>query len=98
MNRTEGLEAKYLIVHYRDMPDTDFLCEYDGDMRLKVSRIPKSDILSLPLNYFCAIVDSCILVFESIGHRSGTKEDMFNAIVWYKKRNGFKSMFILNRQ
>ncbi|HEY0053950.1 MAG TPA: hypothetical protein VGB63_01225 [Pedobacter sp.] len=97
MDRNLSLKANYFMVNYRDIPDTDFLCEYGGDMRLKVSKIPKSDFLSLPVDYLCAIVDSCVLVFENIGKRAGTREDMFNAIVWYKKKNGFKSMFLLNR-
>ena len=97
MDSNQSMEAAYFMVNYRDMPNTDFLCEYGGDVRLKVSKVDKTDLLSLSGEYLCAIVESCILVFENIGNSVGSKDDIFKAIFWYKKRNGFKTMFILKR-
>ena len=85
-----------MVVIYKDIPDTDFICAFDSEIRLRVSRVEKSKFFELSRKSLCAILDNCILVFEEIGNQIAPKEDVLKAVFWYRKWLGEKTMYILN--
>ena len=93
-NITTG--PRYLVVTYKDVPDTDFICDCKAEIRLRVSKIPKNKLFELSKTCLCAILDNCILVFEEIGNTLGTNEEILKAIFWYRNWLGEKTMYILN--
>ena len=90
------IEGKYLLVSYRDIPDIDFICENGGDLRIKVSKIPKSDTKALPEGFLLGTIDKWILVFENISTRIAAEQDeVIRAVHWYKCKFGLKGMNLL---
>ena len=90
------VEGKYLLLSYRDMPDTDFICENGGDLRIRVLKIPKSESKALPQGQLFGSIDKWILVFENISSRVIAEQDeIIRAVYWYKCKFGLQSMNLL---
>lgn len=88
--------TEYLVLIYKDLPDTDFLCECNGGIRLKITKVNKSRFFELSRKSLCAILDTCVLVFEDVSHSLVAKDDILRAISWYKKWAGQPRMLLLN--
>ena len=90
------IEGKYLLVSYRDIPDTHFICENGGNLRIKVSKISKSDIAPLPEGFLFGIIDKWILVFENISTLIVSEQDeVSRAVHWYKCKLGLSQMNLM---
>lgn len=90
------VEGKYLLLSYRDIPNTDFICENGGDLRIRVLKIPKSEITMLPEGHLLGAMDKWVLVFENISARVvAEQEEIIRAVQWYKSRFGLQSMNLL---
>jgi hypothetical protein len=90
------VEGKYLLVSYRDVPDADFICENGGDLRIRVSKIRESDVVTLPQGQLIGSVDKWILIFENISIQLiHEQEDIVRAVHWYKTKFGLKAMSLL---
>ena len=89
------IEGKYLLVSYRDIPNTDFICEYEGDIRIKVSKIEKS-ALPAPGHSFSGAAEKWILIFENISNKLIQEQDeLLQAVQWYKSKIGLRAMSVI---
>jgi hypothetical protein len=87
------LEGKYLLVSYRDIPNTDFICEYDGDIRIRVSKVDRLKVKAVAKGPFLGTNDSWVLVFENISNRLIQEQDeIMRAVSWYKSKVGLGGM------
>ena len=90
------LQGKYLLVTYRDLPDTHFICEYGSDLRIRVSRVPKEEMSMIQPDFLARSSSNLVLVFENISNRIIEEQDeLMRAVHWYKTRLGLKSMNLL---
>lgn len=90
------IEGKYLLLNYRDMPDTDFICENGGDLRIRVLRIPRNKLDTLPEGELLGAMDKWILVFQNISNRMITEqEELIRAVHWYTCKFGIQQMKML---
>jgi hypothetical protein len=85
------IDGKYLLVKYRDLPDTEFICENGGDLRIRVSRVCRSQLKSLPEGFLLGVVDKSILVFENVSTMLDQENDeIVRAVQWYRRQFGVK--------
>ena len=90
------IEGKYLLLRYRDTPEIDFICENGGDLRIRVSKIPKAQLKNLPEGFLLGTVDRWILVFENISNRIiSEQEEIIRAVHWYKSKIGLSTMNLI---
>ncbi|MEJ6981800.1 hypothetical protein WG906_15135 [Pedobacter sp. P351] len=93
------IEGKYLLVSYRDIPHTDFVCENGGDLRVKVTKILKSDEKFNAQCFLSDAADRCVFIFENISSKIiNEQEELLRVIHWYKNKFGLKntdSSFVL---
>lgn len=90
------IEGKYLLLSYRDIPDTDFICENGGDLRIRVVKIPKTELTSLPEGLVLETVDKWVLIFENISNKIiKEREEVIRAVHWYKCKFGLQAMNLL---
>ncbi|WP_207534715.1 hypothetical protein [Desertivirga arenae] len=81
----ENVRNNYLVLTYANLPDSQFLCDFRGTIRVKISRIrEKINTLSAG-TIICGITDDCILLFEDVGCKSITWKDIEGALAWYKR-------------
>lgn len=86
------IEGKYLLVRYRDIPHTDFICENGGDLRVRVTKILKSELKFNPQCFISDAAGKCIFIFENISNRIiEEQEELMRVIHWYKNKFGLKS-------
>ncbi|WP_207425522.1 hypothetical protein [Pedobacter sp. SYSU D00535] len=89
------MKRKYFILWYKDIPDSDFICEYGGHTRVKVTRVP--DVSCLPLvEGFYGVARDAFFIFENIGLRGGGTDELISAVAWFKKRLGLRSFRLVN--
>ena len=86
------IEGKYLLVSYRDVPHTDFIYETGGDLRVKVSRILKSDVKFNAQCFLSDTADRCVFIFENISNKIvNEQEELLKVVQWYKNKFGLKN-------
>lgn len=88
-------QLEYLVVQYNDVPDTNFICDCRGRVRLRVSKIEKNRYFEVSRNSLCAVLDNCILVFDEIAHSLGSRHEILRAVFWYRRWLGEQTMLIL---
>lgn len=96
-NRKElmHLEGKYLLLSYRDIPDTEFICERCGDLRIRVSFVEPSE-LPIESDSLEELGGQKVLVFENVSNKSVEEQGQYiAAIKWYKSKLGLKIMSLI---
>jgi len=86
------LEGKYLLVSYRDLPGADFICDQEGNLRIKVSMVKRSALKLIPQKFLPDIASEWILVVENISNQLlKEQEEILKAVNWYKSKLGLNA-------
>lgn len=89
------MSKEYLLLHYADIPHVDFICEYDGLMRIKVTQYNNRLLFPLIKTAIYAIGEGSLYLFEFVGIKLCGKEEIVNAINWYKNYLKISEMRII---
>jgi hypothetical protein len=85
----------YLIVTYKNLPNTEFICDRKGEIRIKVSKIKERVVAMLCANRIYALTDNCLYLFDDVGSKVKSLTDFAPAIEWYKKYSDENNMKVV---
>lgn len=77
------MKTKYFALSYRNLPDTEFICDCTNKLRLKATRI--KDLSTVPLiEGIIGVSETAFFIFENVSSISVDRNSILNAIDWFK--------------
>jgi hypothetical protein len=74
----------FVVLTYKSLPETEFICDYKGEIRIKVSKIKEKLTILLSSKRMYAMTDHCLYLFDDVGSKVRSLTDFVPAIEWYK--------------
>ena len=90
-------KLKYLVVDDYNRPNAELICNTNGDPQIRVIKFPKSSLRELSPSAVCAMLKSCLLVFEPVESGLTDKRKLAQAVAWYQDWLG-EEMLILDKK
>ncbi|WP_207425943.1 hypothetical protein [Pedobacter sp. SYSU D00535] len=81
----DSKKNNFVVVTYSHLPNTEYLCDYEGAIRVKVSKLREQVAAHLSTSQIYALADNCVYLFEDIGSSICSAAELMPAIQWYKK-------------
>ncbi|WP_207532439.1 hypothetical protein [Desertivirga arenae] len=79
------MENKFLVLTYKHLPNTEFLCDFEGEVRLRISKMQDKVNTQLPASGLYVIANNGTYFFENIGSVFKSWTDFAYAIEWYQR-------------
>ena len=90
-------KLKYLVVSDYNLPNAELICDSNGAPKIRVTKVPKSKLRELQGESLCAMMKTCILVFEPIQLSLAEKRALVKVVTWYRDWLG-EEMVILDKK
>jgi hypothetical protein len=90
------MSRNYFLLYCHTLPDTEFICEYGGPVRLKATLVTKKEDIPFFTDSLYGILEESIIVFENVGKQWVGKEELLIAINWFKNHIKSPAMRIVD--
>ena len=77
------MKRKYLILWCKNVPNTEIICDCESDVRIKATKVKEIGVMPLFEGIY-GIAGGIYFLFEDISNWRADKEQLLNAIDWFK--------------